>query len=95
MSADRFQSFTVFPEISRTKMMMGHGFLPETFYMDEMAIILMGGITLAAHAGGAVPLQGFKIIINDIQYFFLLARRHGEGHDIPYHNEWGFGLHSR
>ena len=76
-------------------MMMCHGFFPETFNMDEMAFILIGGIALAAHAARAVLLQALKIIINDIQGFFLLARRHREGHEIPYHNDWGFGLHSR
>ena len=72
-------------------MLVGDGFSSEAFDMDKTAIVRIGGIALAAHATRAMLVQCFEILVNDLLRRFLPAGRHGERHNIPYHNAYSFG----
>ena len=62
-------------------MLVGHRLPFKTFDVYEVAVILVGGITLAAHTTGAMLVQRFKIIINDLLSGSLPAGWYRKRHD--------------
>lgn len=78
LSAQGGETVSIFAEEGRTEMMMGHRFLAKTFDVYKIAIVVVGCVTLAAHAPGTVALQGLEVAVDHIERMLLPFRQYGK-----------------
>gem|GEM_PF-4692236 len=73
-------------------MMISDRFFFEAFNVYKIALIIMARIALTSHATGTTSLQFIKILVDYLLNSLLAVLRHFEGHNIPYHITYSFGL---